>query len=119
MGEKDHVILSGHHPRLSGGRRHHIPDVVGFSYAGAYPALGVLLGSVHPGGFEGLFQGLPGADAETVKALFKKYNMDVVGPPLDVAMSPTRLAALRGAVAAAQPATKAYRIGVLAPGCHP
>jgi putative ABC transport system substrate-binding protein len=88
-----------------------------FQHVGHEP--GVLLGSVHPGGFEGLFQGLPGADAETIKALFKKYNMDVVGPPLDVAMSPTRLTALRGVAATAPPSTKAYRIGVLAPGCHP
>ena len=80
---------------------------------------GVLLGSVHPGGFEGFFQGLPGADEETVKALFKQYNMDVVGPPLEVATSPARLAAMRGGAAAAQSATKPYRIGVLAPGCHP
>ena len=88
-----------------------------FQHVGPEP--GVLLGSVHPGGFEGLFQGLPGADAETVKALFKKYNMDVVGPPLEGAMSPARLTAIRGVAAAAQPATKTYRIGVLAPGCHP
>lgn len=88
-----------------------------FQHVGREP--GVLLGSVHPGGFEGLFQGLPGADAETIKALFKKYNMDVVGPPLDVAMSPARLTALRGVAAAAPPSTKAYRIGVLSPGCHP
>jgi ABC-type uncharacterized transport system substrate-binding protein/quercetin dioxygenase-like cupin family protein len=96
-----------------------IPKDVVHTFQHVGPEPGVLLGSVHPGGFEGLFQGLPGADAETVKALFKKYNMDVVGPPLDVAMSPIRLAALRGVAAAAQPTTKAYRIGVLAPGCHP
>src|SRR5262245_4538587 len=88
-----------------------------FQHVGSEP--GVLLGSVHPGGFEGLFQGLPGADAETIKALFKKYNMDVVGPPLEIAMSPARVTPIRGVAAAAQPATKTYRIGVLAPGCHP
>jgi putative ABC transport system substrate-binding protein len=80
---------------------------------------GVLLGSVHPGGFEGFFQGLPGADAETVKALFKQYNMDVVGPPIEVATSPARLTTPRGGTTGAQSATKTYRIGVLAPGCHP
>src|SRR4029450_5195766 len=69
-----------------------IPKDVVHTFQHVGPEPGVLLGSVHPGGFEGLFQGLPGADAETVKALFKKYNMDVVGPPLDVAMSPIRLA---------------------------
>src|SRR5215475_3726687 len=88
-----------------------------FQHVGSEP--GVLLGSVHPGGFEGLFQGLPGADAEMIKALFKKYNMDVVGPPLEVAMSPARITPIRGVAATAQPATKTYRIGVLAPGCHP
>jgi putative tryptophan/tyrosine transport system substrate-binding protein len=88
-----------------------------FQRIGSEP--GVLLGSVHPGGFEGLFQGLPGSDAEMIKALFKKYNMDIVGPPLDVAMSPVRLTTIREIAATAQPATKVYRIGVLAPGCHP
>jgi quercetin dioxygenase-like cupin family protein len=68
---------------------------------------GVLLGSVHPGGFEGLFQDLPGADEETDKALFKKHNMDVVGPPLDEARSPARLAAGHGGTAVAQSPTKA------------
>jgi putative ABC transport system substrate-binding protein len=74
---------------------------------------------VHPGGFEGFFQGLPGADEETVKTLFKQYNMDVVGPPLEVATAPACPAAVRGGAAAAPSSTKIYRIGVLAPGCHP
>jgi putative tryptophan/tyrosine transport system substrate-binding protein len=83
-----------------------------FQHIGPEP--GMLLGSVHPGGFEGLFQGLPGADAETLKALFKQYNMDVVGPPLEVATpSPPRTMS-RG-----KPSEKIFRIGVLSPGCHP
>jgi putative tryptophan/tyrosine transport system substrate-binding protein len=45
--------------------------------------------------------------------------MDVVGPPLDVATSSARFAAPRRDVAAVPSSTKAYRIGVLAPGCHP
>src|SRR5215831_19647054 len=49
---------------------------------------GVLLGTVHPGGFEELFQDLPGADIEQVKALFKKHNMEVVGPPLTAPARP-------------------------------
>jgi len=83
-----------------------------FQHIGSEP--GVLLGSVHPGGFEGLFQGLPGADDERVKALFKKYNMDVVGPPLEAArLHPPHPA--RGG----KSAEKIFRIGVLSPGCHP
>ena len=85
-----------------------------FQRVGSEP--GVLLGSVHPGGFEGLFQGLPGADEETVKALFKQYNMDIVGPPLEVATPRAPLTAARGG---SRRSPKTFRIGVLAPGCHP
>jgi putative ABC transport system substrate-binding protein len=81
-----------------------------FQHIGEEP--GVLLGTVHPGGFEGLFQDLPGADAERVKALFKKYHMEVVGPPLE--------ASARPAVPTAAPSSaKIFRIGVLSPGCNP
>src|SRR5262249_49085818 len=64
--------------------------------------------------FEGLFQGLPGADEEKIKALFKQYNMDIVGPSLAApAPHPTRT------VPRSKPSGKVYRIGVLSPGCHP
>ena len=53
-----------------------------FRHVGPEP--GVLLGTVHPAGFEGLFRDLPGADVEGAKALFTKYHMEVVGPPLEV-----------------------------------
>jgi quercetin dioxygenase-like cupin family protein len=39
-----------------------------FRHVGPEP--GVLLGTVHPAGFEGLFRDLPGADVEGAKALF-------------------------------------------------
>jgi putative tryptophan/tyrosine transport system substrate-binding protein len=83
-----------------------------FQRVGSEP--GVLLGSVHPGGFEGLFQGFPGADEEKVMALFKQYNMDIVGPPLAAATPRPPLTAPRG-----KPAEKVFRLGVLSPGCHP
>jgi putative ABC transport system substrate-binding protein len=83
-----------------------------FQRVGSEP--GVLLGSVHPGGFEGLFQGFPGADEEKVMALFKQYNMDIVGPPLAAAPPRPPLTAARG-----KPSQKLWRIGVLSPGCHP
>jgi putative ABC transport system substrate-binding protein len=70
---------------------------------------------VTPGGFEGLFQNLPGADEETVEALFKKHHMDVVGPPLEATMPPPRPTP----PGTAQRPAKVYRIGVLAPGCPP
>ena len=54
-------------------------EVHTFQHVGPEP--GVLLGGVTPGGFEGLFQDLPGADTAAVQALFKKHHMDVVGPP--------------------------------------
>jgi len=91
-----------------------IPHDVVHTFQHVGPEPGVLLGSVHPGGFEGLFQGLPGADAETVRALFHKYNTDVVGPPLEAA----RWQAPRTAPGT-KPSGKLWRIGVLAPGCHP
>jgi putative ABC transport system substrate-binding protein len=83
-----------------------------FQHIGPEP--GVLLGSVHPGEFEGLFPRLPGADAETLTALFKQYHMDVVGPPLAVATPRPPRPASRG-----KPAENLFRIGVLSPGCHP
>jgi putative tryptophan/tyrosine transport system substrate-binding protein len=83
-----------------------------YQHVGSEP--GVLLGSVHPGGFEGLFQGLPGADEEQSKALLKQYNMEVVGPPLATAPPHPPRTVSRG-----KPAEKVFRIGVLSPGCHP
>jgi putative ABC transport system substrate-binding protein len=85
-----------------------------FQRIGSEP--GVLLGSVHPGGFEAFFQDLPGAgpDEETVRALFKKHNMDIVGPPLTATTPRPSLTAPRG-----KPSQKIFRIGVLSPGCHP
>jgi putative tryptophan/tyrosine transport system substrate-binding protein len=84
-----------------------------FQHVGLEP--GMLLGTVHPGGFEGLFQDLPGADVERIKALFAKHHMDVVGPPLEPTSPPPRLAS----PGMAQPPAKVSRIGVLAPGCPP
>jgi mannose-6-phosphate isomerase-like protein (cupin superfamily) len=43
---------------------------------------GVLLVGVTPGGFEKSFEERQGADGETLRALAKKYNMQVVGPPI-------------------------------------
>src|SRR5262249_188642 len=60
-----------------------IPKDVAHTFQHLGPDPGVLLGTVHPGGFEGLFQGLPRADEATVRALFKKHAMEVVGPPLE------------------------------------
>jgi mannose-6-phosphate isomerase-like protein (cupin superfamily) len=43
---------------------------------------GVILVGVTPGGFEKSFAERQGADAETLRALAKKYNLEVVGPPI-------------------------------------
>lgn len=43
---------------------------------------GVILVGVTPGGFEQRFADRQGVDAETDRALMKKYKMEVVGPPL-------------------------------------
>jgi mannose-6-phosphate isomerase-like protein (cupin superfamily) len=51
-----------------------------FQNVGTEP--GVLLVGVTPGGFEKSFQERQGADSETLKALAKKYNLEVVGPPI-------------------------------------
>jgi mannose-6-phosphate isomerase-like protein (cupin superfamily) len=94
-----------------------IPKDVVHTYRHVGPEPGVLLGTVHPGGFEGLFQGLPRADEATVRALFKKHSMEVVGPPLEAAPALPRPSASRAS--GAQPPAKIPRIGVLSPGCHP
>jgi quercetin dioxygenase-like cupin family protein len=51
-----------------------------FQNAGSEP--GEFLVGVMPGGFEGMMVERVGMDAEGVKALVKKYNMEVVGPPI-------------------------------------
>ena len=51
-----------------------------FQNVGTEP--GVILVGVTPGGFEKMFEERQGMDAETLRALVKKYNMDVVGPPI-------------------------------------
>jgi quercetin 2,3-dioxygenase len=43
---------------------------------------GVILVGVTPAGFEQRFADRQGVDAETDRALMKKYKMEVVGPPL-------------------------------------
>ena len=51
-----------------------------FQSTGAQP--GVILVGVTPGGFEQRFADRQGVDAETDRALMKKYKMEVVGPPI-------------------------------------
>jgi mannose-6-phosphate isomerase-like protein (cupin superfamily) len=51
-----------------------------FQNVGSEP--GVVLVGVTPGGFEKMFEERQGVDAETNRALAKKYNMEVVGPPI-------------------------------------
>ncbi len=51
-----------------------------FQNVGTEP--GVILVGVTPGGFEKSFAEQQGADAETLRALAKKYNLEVVGPPI-------------------------------------
>ena len=51
-----------------------------FQNVGTEP--GVILVGVTPGGFEKMFEEGQGVDAETNRALAKKYNMEVVGPPI-------------------------------------
>lgn len=51
-----------------------------FQNVGTRP--GVLLVGVTPAGFEKMFEERQGVDAATNRALMKKHNMEVVGPPL-------------------------------------
>ena len=51
-----------------------------FQSVGTEP--GVLVVGVTPGGFEKMFEERQGVDAETNRALMKKHNTEVVGPPL-------------------------------------
>jgi mannose-6-phosphate isomerase-like protein (cupin superfamily) len=51
-----------------------------FQNVGTEP--GVILVGVTPGGFEKMFEERQGVDADTNRALAKKYNMEVVGPPI-------------------------------------
>lgn len=95
----------------------YIPKNVEHTYRNIRDTPGELLGVVTPGGFEGFFAGLPGADPETVEALAKKHAMDSVGPPIDLTNLPPSRAAADGK-RAPLPAN-AFRIGVLSPGCSP
>jgi mannose-6-phosphate isomerase-like protein (cupin superfamily) len=49
---------------------------------------GLLLVGVTPAGLEHFFVERQGVDMETQQALFKKYGVDVVGPPLGSASTP-------------------------------
>jgi quercetin dioxygenase-like cupin family protein len=49
---------------------------------------GLLLVGVTPAGLEHLFVERQGVDMETQQALFKKYGIEVVGPPLGSASTP-------------------------------
>jgi mannose-6-phosphate isomerase-like protein (cupin superfamily) len=51
-----------------------------FRNVGSEP--GVLLVGVTPGGLEKMFEERQGVDAETNRALMKKHNVEIVGPPL-------------------------------------
>ena len=51
-----------------------------FRNVGSQP--GVLLVGVTPGGFEKIFEERQGVNAETNRALMKKHNMEVLGPPI-------------------------------------
>ncbi len=95
----------------------YIPKNVEHTYRNVRDTPGELLGVVTPGGFEGFFAGLPGADPETVEALAKKHAMDSVGPPIDLTNLPPSRAAADGK-GAPLPAD-VFRIGVLSPGCSP
>jgi mannose-6-phosphate isomerase-like protein (cupin superfamily) len=59
-----------------------VPRGTPHTFQNVGPEPGVLLVGVTPGGFEKLFQDREGVDGETQKALAKKYNQEVVGPPL-------------------------------------
>ena len=51
-----------------------------FQNVGTSP--GVILVGVTPGGFEKSMEERQGVDAETSRALAKKYHLEVVGPPI-------------------------------------
>jgi mannose-6-phosphate isomerase-like protein (cupin superfamily) len=59
-----------------------VPRGTAHTFKNVGVAPGVLLVGVMPGGFEKSFEERQGADGETLRALAKKYNMDVVGPPI-------------------------------------
>ena len=42
----------------------------------------MILVGVTPGGFEKVMEERQGVDAETLRALAKKYHQEVVGPPI-------------------------------------
>jgi quercetin 2,3-dioxygenase len=59
-----------------------VPRGVLHTFQNAGSDSGELLVGVIPGGLEGMMVEGPGVDKEAVKALAKKYNMEVVGPPI-------------------------------------
>ena len=59
-----------------------VPRGVVHTFQNASAEPGELLVGVIPGGLEGMMIERPGVDKEAVKALAKKYNMEVVGPPI-------------------------------------
>ena len=59
-----------------------VPRGVAHTFQNAGNEPGEFLVGVIPGGFEGMMVDRVGMDAEAVKTLANKYNMEVVGPPL-------------------------------------
>jgi mannose-6-phosphate isomerase-like protein (cupin superfamily) len=59
-----------------------VPRGVAHTFQNAGNDPGEFLVGVMPGGFEGMMVDRVGKDTEVIKALVKKYNMEVVGPPL-------------------------------------
>jgi hypothetical protein len=59
-----------------------VPRGVAHTFMNAGSEPGEFLVGVMPAGFEGMMFECVGKDKEAVNALVEKYNMKVVGPPL-------------------------------------
>lgn len=93
----------------------YIPKNAPHTYKNIGSAAGELFGAVTPGGFEQFFMKLPGADMDKVGKLAEEHAMHSVGPEIDFAELGKRLAT----APKVQVSNDAFRVGVLAPGCHP
>jgi mannose-6-phosphate isomerase-like protein (cupin superfamily) len=59
-----------------------VPRGIAHTFQNVGTTPGVLLVGVTPGGLEKMFEERQGVDPETNRALMKKHNVEVVGPPL-------------------------------------
>ena len=76
------VKLGGHITSAPAGSVMFVPRGTAHTFQNVGASPGILLVGVTPGGFEKSFEERQGAEGETLRSIAEKYNLEVVGPPI-------------------------------------